>query len=130
MTAGTARLAPERTTLTTRVRNRPRRRSAGTASQVPSSDPIPSVADRIPNPDADRPIGPGSTANRTNTANMAAKAMFWSPSMMASGRSTGWRQTKAAPSAISSRSRVDPAGAAPAARKLPLISTRQPAPTR
>ena len=45
--------------------------------------------------------------------------MFSTPSMMASGRSTGWRQTKRAPSAISSRSRVDPAGAAPAARKLP-----------
>ena len=48
VTAGTTRLAPVRTTLTTRVRNRPRRRSAGAASQVPSSDPIPSVAVRIP----------------------------------------------------------------------------------
>ena len=48
VTAGTTRLAPVRTTLTTRVRTRPRRRSAGTASQVPSSDPTPRVAVRIP----------------------------------------------------------------------------------
>jgi hypothetical protein len=48
--------------------------------------------------------------------------------MMASGRSTGWRQTNRAPSATSSRSRVDPAGPAPAARKLPASRARQAAP--
>ena len=78
----------------------------------------------------DSPIGPGATANSTNTEKAALKAMFWTPSMMASGRSTGWRQTKRAPSAMSSRSLVDPAGPAPAARKLPTIRARQPAPTR
>ena len=130
VTTGTARLAAPRTTLRTRVRKRPRRRSAGTASQVPSSDPTPMVAVRTPKPASDSPIGPGATANSTNTEKKAAKAMFWTPSMMASGRSTGWCQTNRAPSAMSSRSRVEPAGPAPTARKLPTNRTRQPAPTR
>ena len=67
MTKGTTREAADRKTLTTRVGTDPKRRSIGTVTQVPSSDPTPLMASRIPKPASDSPIGPGATTNSTRT---------------------------------------------------------------
>ena len=71
---------------------RPMNRSTRSTTSDPNRLPMAMPVMRTPKPNSSRPIGPGETAYRTNTANVADEARFIVPTMIASVRSSRWFQ--------------------------------------